>query len=656
MTADLELCGTVEVFCGGVWVDISDRVDIGKSPCEAQHGRQTVLVTSDADASSLTLVLRDDDREFMPGNTASSLYPDFDAGTPIRWTDVVSATTVWHFNGVIENVTGLTVTDEADGGDAIEQWAVVSAVDLVTQLDRKRAFVSTLGAHIIRPSVSPTGVLDHFWPLNDAAEPYAPRVGTYPLLVSITPAATGSPDTPAAVLPAGGDVIYGDDTLGAYLQMGVNGAASADSPTLNIGVGGIGGGFVPPSGAAGFGGDAILLWIKPELPFDEAVTILTGTTSWQSTGNATWTLKRLASGSGGVFELAVTGSVTGTVTSTVTMGTDRWYLLGASVHVAAASTPMKLWVDDEVFTGSGSGAGTIPIFDGGSLTIGGKLQGSILYAQSYSIAPSDAEVLEQRQVGLYGLHRQTVSERINSILTYAGVDLADTSVEDSLTTMQTAQLAGRRPGAAIRAAVTTDQGVWFGAPDGTATFQSRRHRYYDPDAAPIEVPYTLIGSPFQTKRDLPINSATVQQAGNGAVGYAQDTTSIESAVGEQPFETSLECASKSAPAVLASFVVHQFVTPKTRPLELLFDVDNFAAADQLKLLSLAIGDRIQITNPPAGWPSSLAHLSIEGRKMTAGSQNLLTLTGSPVLGSPGGSDTWFRLGTSALGGTDVLPF
>jgi hypothetical protein len=80
--------------------------------------------------------------------------------------------------------------------------------------------------------------------------------------------------------------------------------------------------------------------------------------------------------------------------------------------------------------------------------------------------------------------------------------------------------------------------------------------------------------------------------------------------------------------------------------------------DVWRVLGVRIGDRISIPDAPATWPAGSSTLFVEGvTRVESAAQRTVTWNTSPVIGAaPGQVGPWFRLNSSLLGGSDLVPF
>jgi hypothetical protein len=639
--------GVIEVFAGGVWVDVSDRVDDVEAEVLAHCGRSSIF--QDPDPSQMTLVINNDDGRFTAGNPDSDLAPDFDLGCPIRWTEVVDATTVHNFNGFVQDIRAtitFSVIDPADPGGPPDTHATaaVSCVDTLQLLDNSGPMLSVLGEHIKAHGGT---ALVAYWPLTEAAAPFAPAVGSG--MPSLTPtvqkaAVTPESGTPLAT-PQGAPPVIADESPTLLLE-GASGTftglvTSSDSMILtgSMSI------AVPATKLV-----TIVGWFYSDPPAAPGDNMMNFTCSRATVGVgelfSAGTLQGHSSAISGPFD---------TISPTTSPLHQGWTPI--AVRFGWDTGVLELWVGRDVYTGSFTGtAGSSNTITG--IQLGGLYHGGIGDIQIYVGAAGDwdhGDFIDQYVVAQLAHDRQPVADRIAMIGDYAQIDPSIMDIEASPTVMSHAEFAGKSYGAALREAVTADQGIVFGAPDGKVTFQSRTHRYYGPDT-PVAVPYAWIGSPLNVSRDGRVNRAVVVQP-NGTSAVSEDRTSM-ARYGQQLFAAQPADAVATNARALANTTRTLHTDPRSRLNQMVFSLDGLDEPDQLTLLTLAIGDRITITDPPSDWPPEVAVASIEGRTIEqSNGKRTLTLTAAPVLGvTPGTPGPWFVIGSSLIGGGDLVAY
>lgn len=171
---------------------------------------------------------------------------------------------------------------------------------------------------------------------------------------------------------------------------------------------------------------------------------------------------------------------------------------------------------------------------------------------------------------------------------------------------------------------------------------------------PTEIPWTWISGPLRMRQDPPLNAASVTASGTA---YSTDLTSISS-YGQWPFSATLNTATEVDAQNLADWVVGYYPDPRTRLPTLRVILNSRTETECWTILGREVGDRITITNTPAGWPDGATELVIEGITHSSGVDvREVSWSTSPVIGAAAdATGPWFRIGVSALGGTDALPF
>lgn len=172
------------------------------------------------------------------------------------------------------------------------------------------------------------------------------------------------------------------------------------------------------------------------------------------------------------------------------------------------------------------------------------------------------------------------------------------------------------------------------------------------DPAPVQIPWTWIAGPLRFRQDKAITYAAVTKSGG-----ATSTASV--AADEQiDFTATLDTVNDVDAENLAHFAITYYDAPRTRCPQLRLILNSRAATEIWTILGLRIGDRVQITGVPTGWPDGADHLVIEGiRHSSRGDLRVVEFSTSPVIGEAVGEvGPFFRVGVSALGGTDLLPW
>lgn len=446
-----------------VWVDFTGRVRDVQQVMEAAFGRQNDL--AQAEPAPFVIQFDNDDDALTFGNASSPYASWWGPGRKIQLQETVAGATFDVYTGYVQTPTEIVVTAT---GTVAQQRVSVAALDRLGRLASSPPFPSTVGAHILG---SGNGALVGYWPLIDAAEPFADLVGST-VVESVDAGFTLQPVEQApAVLPGEGAQLVGDDAAPVLLRPGLNAAALAKYFGLRVI------GWPPyPSLAAGQV-LTVVMWLnaKADYPTGGTWTPLTLTHA-----DGLVSIQKVDDVGGDYFRItSPLGTLTGNVSAAAgsAEATDRYYMLG--MRFGFTTNVLELWVDDAAYTATLSGvlAGplTIAQLDASAIGSMAHLQ---MYIGSASAWDRD-DFLAQRAVGLSGLRRQTTGERMRTILGYAGVPAAEyqSTVDTGTTVMAKAELAGKTPLAALREAEATEQGLLYVNGSGRVIFKDRRTLY-----------------------------------------------------------------------------------------------------------------------------------------------------------------------------------
>lgn len=441
-----------------VWVDFTTRVRDVEQVMEAARGRQNDLDQTEPGEFAVQLENADDAVTY--GNTSSPYAAWWGPARKCRLRETIAGTVLDVYTGYIQ------VPTETIRIAGVDQRVTLTCVDRLGRLDSGEPFASTLAAHI-RGSVR-NNALKAYWPLVDAAPPYANLVGRAPALPFITPGAT----TPVTQVPAvqsnAGTAIPADDAAPVLLVPGVNGVATVGGgPFVDAELSPFG---EAPAVTAGQVVTAIL-WANLDLTYDDLITILE-----IATNDGVIDLRRQASGSGGTFRLTKpVGTLTGAVNSDITVGAGVYYIL--AIRYGYTPNLLEMWVNDKVYTATLSGVISSDLI----AAVAAAPYGSAAHMQLYVGDAADftyADFLAQRQVGLTGLERQATGDRIRTVAQYAGIPATElTQIDTGASVMQRASLAGQTPLQAMRDAERTEQGLLYVDGSGNLVFKDRRTLY-----------------------------------------------------------------------------------------------------------------------------------------------------------------------------------
>lgn len=178
---------------------------------------------------------------------------------------------------------------------------------------------------------------------------------------------------------------------------------------------------------------------------------------------------------------------------------------------------------------------------------------------------------------------------------------------------------------------------------------------------PTEIPYIWLAPPLTFRPERPINSAVVNQ-NSGVTTRRSDRTS-QNEWGVNTFTETLHTAVDADPGNLGDHIMTFYATqpgavPRSRSSAMTFNLLKRTQSECQRLLRVARGERIRITDAPADWPQGATELVVEGRaSVIAVDERWLSWWVAPVIGSTDGvSGPWFRWDASSWDGTDLRPF
>lgn len=183
--------------------------------------------------------------------------------------------------------------------------------------------------------------------------------------------------------------------------------------------------------------------------------------------------------------------------------------------------------------------------------------------------------------------------------------------------------------------------------------------------APVEIPLCWLTGQVMMRQDPPRNYAEVTQASTeldapaGGVWFAENTASIadHDGVFPAPPVTLTSPTHGDAPA-LAEFTVDYGADPRMRLVQATVDLMHRAPAEWLRCVRIQKWQRIRFTGTPPEFPQGADSLIVVGIAHEIGlTVRRVTWTLSPTVGDvPGTPGPWFRVDSSELDGTDLLPY
>lgn len=460
-----------------VWIDFNGMVNVTadvetiNSPILATDGQNSE--TADQ-AGSLTIVLRDIDGRYTPGNTQGVHYPYVTSGRRVEVFEVIGTERFDIFTGRLEwpEVDSWVQTSTSAPR---EQTITLTAVDLPTQLDNAETFIGTLAEHIRFHGGT---VLVGYWPMNDAALPLLPVTDDYlPIESTAANLVWGDPTAQsgqAKITPASEDGPPGDDGSYPLYEMRVDTVSGFQRPARFM----VSSVTFPTGSMTVTAGQCltIVFWVNRSSVFIDAETLILLVRYFATPTDGVMAV--LVQDTDFTWLTDITGATTASFVGPV-CPSDRW--TAVALRYGFSPNTVELWTD------SVQTVGTLSFTPGSDVRIDdiylpeGRFAGSIAHLQVYIGDAEDftfADFTAQRRVGLEGLDRQLTGERIRTILGYAGITAGEMGeIDDGTTVMQPARLAGTTPGDQVRLAVDTERGDFHANGRGKPVFLDRRTLY-----------------------------------------------------------------------------------------------------------------------------------------------------------------------------------
>lgn len=172
---------------------------------------------------------------------------------------------------------------------------------------------------------------------------------------------------------------------------------------------------------------------------------------------------------------------------------------------------------------------------------------------------------------------------------------------------------------------------------------------------PTEIPLCWLSSPVLLRLEQPYTTAAVSREGST---YRDRSATNVAEYGDFSFVAELTTPNTADPANLAHWTVTYRSIPRMRAPQLVIDLMYRTDAEKLMLLRIPRWSRITLTGVPSEFPEGASSLVVAGTKHTVSvfSRRLFITTGPVVGTSAGVPGPWFRYGSSAWGGTDIIPF
>lgn len=175
--------------------------------------------------------------------------------------------------------------------------------------------------------------------------------------------------------------------------------------------------------------------------------------------------------------------------------------------------------------------------------------------------------------------------------------------------------------------------------------------------AVVTIPSSWISPGLTRKPTVAVTKAQIAQA-NGPTYYSSATSAQVAQYGVNTASVTLDTPVDADAQNLATMLTTFQAVPRPRQPTLTFNLLSRTDAECLIILGVQLAQRVVITGAPAGTPPGALNFTVEGiSHVLAVDQRTVTWATSALIGTtttaPG---IWFRLGSSSLGGSDLVPF
>jgi len=175
--------------------------------------------------------------------------------------------------------------------------------------------------------------------------------------------------------------------------------------------------------------------------------------------------------------------------------------------------------------------------------------------------------------------------------------------------------------------------------------------------AVVTIPFSWIAWPITRKPTVAITQATIAQL-DGATGYSSASAARVRQYGVNTAQATLDTDCDADPQNLAAFLTTYQSVPRPRQPTLTFNLIARSDDECLVILGVALAQRVRIIEAPTSAPPGALNFTVEGIRHVLGvEERTVTWSTSALIGSSTDSPgPWFRLGSSSLGGSDLIPF
>lgn len=173
----------------------------------------------------------------------------------------------------------------------------------------------------------------------------------------------------------------------------------------------------------------------------------------------------------------------------------------------------------------------------------------------------------------------------------------------------------------------------------------------------VEIPFSWISPVLVRKPTVAITKARIDQAG-GATAFASALPALVAQYGANTATTVLHTAVAADAQNLAHFLTTYQAVPRPRQPTLTLNLLQRTDAECLVILGVRLARRVHIIGAPIGTPPGALSFTVEGIRHVIGvEERTVTWSSAALIGvattAPG---PWFRVGSSSVGGSDIVPF
>jgi hypothetical protein len=318
---------------------------------------------------------------------------------------------------------------------------------------------------------------------------------------------------------------------------------------------------------------------------------------------------------------------------------------------SGAAAPI-LYVDG-VAVGSSSGSGTVPAVGAADLFVyGATIVATVDEFAIYGSALSAARVLSHYNAGHAPFSGLDTGAAVTKILDIIGWPSADRTIETGKTTVVAFDTSGMTALGAIQALEKTEQGRFFIAPDGKATFYNRHHTLTTAASTTSqatfgdsggELPYGDLDLDYD---DSKIRNSITTARVDGSPFPAKDTTSITSYRERGYSLTGLLNSSDAELRDMGQWLLTHYKDPATRVPQIVIQPRALPASLFPQVRDRLLGDRVTVKRRPQNVGSAIS-LAV----LIEGIQHDLTLDDWTVklFLSPAETTGFFRLDDTTYG-------